>query len=127
LQGNFLALLAVTGEAPLARFSSTAALAPWVRTDGVALVALTRELSTQPQLLAPLDVTADGLYVPTACSWTGSLGPNQPGDAATTCNDWGSTANSGNGGEVEYSFHWFDEFQGSLTCEGEQPVLCFQN
>jgi hypothetical protein len=123
---DYLALLATTGESAIARFSVDSTSGTWVRPDGVLLAAKASDIAATLPLLAPLDVAADGTYVGTGTPWTGSLGTNLPGDATTTCNDWGSTANSGDGGQLEYTFHWFDEYRNSITCLAAEPVYCFQ-
>lgn len=127
----YLALLAVAGESPMARFPTAAGSAPWVRPDGVLVAAHAADLAgtgpTSTRLLAPIDVAADGTYVPGGFTWTGAVGgAGLPGDVTSTCNDWSSTANSGNGGQIEYTIHWADEYRNSLTCLGAEPVFCLQ-
>jgi hypothetical protein len=126
--GNYLALLALDGERPLARFSIDPGLPTWVRPDGVQLVASASQI-VNSTLLAPIDVTAERTYltyVTGGITWTGSLGPNLPGDLASTCNNWGSSEGSGHGGDIERTFLWVNEFQSSIDCHGAARVFCFQ-
>lgn len=124
LPGDYLALLAVDGEPPLARFSVDAGL-PWVRPDGVQLVTAASRI-VDSRILAPIDVTADKTYVAGGSTWTGSVGSNVAGDLAGTCNNWGSTAGSGDGGQIEYTFFWASEYQSSISCEAAARVYCFE-
>ena len=125
LPGSYLALLAVDGETPLARFSIDPGLPTWVRPDGVQVVTAASQIAST-RILAPIDVAADKTYVAGGITWTGSQGSNVPGDLASTCNNWGSTTGSGDGGQIEYTFLWANEYKSSIGCQGAARVFCFQ-
>lgn len=123
---DYLALLAVAGERPIARFSTASGSLPWVRPDGVLIVAQASDMVSAAPLMAPIDVAADGTYWPGGFTWTGAGADNLAGDPSSTCGDWSSTANSGNGGQIEYTIHWLDEYRNSLTCLADLPVFCLR-
>jgi hypothetical protein len=125
---NYLSLLAVNGQAPLGRFTVLSHSLPWMRPDGVAIVAQASDLGVSKPLLAPIDVAADGTYLPGGSTWTGSVGaPSIAAGSTSTCNDWASNAGSGNGGRFEDTINWSDEYRNSLICAEALPVYCLQN
>ena len=87
LPGTFRALVATTMQTAASRFS--AAGAPWVRVDGVPIVAQAPDLfgPSGPQLVTTLEIDEHGtaLYGPMII---GAPDVNTLGTAATTCDDY---------------------------------------
>jgi hypothetical protein len=87
--GTFRALLATTSATAISRFNTAGA--PWVRPDGVAIVAQAADLA-QGTLLAPIALTAAatslGLWSGVR---TGATAPDATGTIVSTCRDWAST------------------------------------
>jgi hypothetical protein len=82
----------------ISRFSTSGA--PWVRVDGVPIVALATDLrATFAELLAPLNQRADGTYVGNWNSlvWTGNNSNNAASLSTIMCNDWSSAGVDDNG------------------------------
>lgn len=87
LPGTFKALLATTGASAASRF--TTAGGPWVRRDGIPLVAQAADMFVASGVLvAPLNVTASGNYLGNNGGWSGGADPKQPG--TNTCSNWTS-------------------------------------
>lgn len=97
LPGTFEAFVATSTASAASRFDLGGA--PWVRPDGVSVVAAAAHL-TDRRLLAPIAVRADGTYAPQWSAWTGATSPLAIGTAETTCSDWtdGSAAGTGSWG-----------------------------
>ncbi len=92
LPGTFRALLAASGASAISRFSTVGAT--WVRRDGVPVVASASQLASG--FYAPLHVTAAGVYQGGFQVWVGAASFAAAGTMATTCNNWTSTAGTGN-------------------------------
>jgi hypothetical protein len=133
--GTYLALLALSTEAAAARFDVSKA--PWVRPDGVPLVARARDLfdtSSMPDtlMLAALTATADGSYFSRAHVWTGAPKTDAPGDLASTCGDWLSTVGqTGASGESSLALAatipgFFGYNATRVPCAETLPVYCLQ-
>lgn len=102
LSGSFRAFLATSTAPAASRFS--AAGAPWVRVDGIPIVAQAADLLTPGgKLLAPLQVTSTGSYLFNHGGWSGSASPTGLGTPESTCNDWRTLAGSAIAGRVQYS------------------------
>ena len=87
--GSFRALLATSTAAAISRFSTSGA--PWVRPDGVAIVAQAADLR-HGTLLAPIALTAAGTSIgPWSGVHTGASTPDATGSILGTCRDWAST------------------------------------
>ena len=89
LPGTYRAFLATTQASGMSRFDVGGA--PWVRVDGVVLAATGTDFAAG-KWLAPLNVTARGVYVANRGVWVGAPGPSALG--TSTCNDWNPTAPS---------------------------------
>ena len=88
LPGAYKALVATDGASAISRFDLNGP--PWVRPDGVAIVARAADLA-DGKLIAPLDVHADSKGDADVFSfWTGAPTPGVPGSRETTCNAWTS-------------------------------------
>ncbi len=96
LPGTYKALLATTAASAASRFDYGNGTLPWVRPDGIPLVAKAADLMTGNLLAAP-EVLADGTQatsgtlVSTGIPLANSL---QPGGLSDTCQNW--TSNSSN-------------------------------
>jgi len=131
LPGTFVALVATT-TAPASSRLSTAGL-PWVRTDGVPIVAAAADLfaSAGPQLIAPLDANNRGDSWPQQIS-TGAPDLHSLGTATTTCHDYtdGSAATGRiRGDNTSPGVRMFggnEAFQGFDRCDGSTSIYCFQ-
>ncbi len=88
LPGTYKALLAVEGASASSRFSFAGA--PWVRPDGVAIVEKASDLATD-LLMAPIGVSAGGLYLGNLGVWVGASSLSDAG-SESTCASW--TSNS---------------------------------
>lgn len=102
LTGTFRALMATSTASPASRFSTAGA--PWVRLDGIPLVAAAADLfAANGRLIAPLQVTPQGFYLGNEGAWTGSANPLTPGTDASTCSDWTTGTGTGTMGGVLFS------------------------
>jgi hypothetical protein len=88
--GSYKALLATESASAASRFSMTGVA--WVRPDGVAVVDKASDLATD-LLLAPLNVTAGGMYLGNYGIWVGANNLSDPG-SGSTCSSWTSNSNS---------------------------------
>jgi cysteine-rich repeat protein len=116
--GVFLAMLATSTASPASRFNLSGA--PWVRLDGVQLVANAADMfAPNGRMLAALDLTSAGTFVLNQSGWSGTTSPQAAGTIATTCRDWTSSAATDNGiaGRVQYSY-----FVGMQTYDN--PLAC---
>jgi hypothetical protein len=126
LPGTFLAFLATTTASAASRFDLTGP--PWVRTDGVSLVARASDLATG-KVMAPLSVGANrsaprDVYD----AWTGADSPTQP---ATTdnCQNWTSksAALSAVTGAPSFSgIDWFSNGKRRCDVATFTGIYCFQ-
>lgn len=89
LPGTFKALLATPSMSPISRFDISSGSLPWVRPDGIPVVAVAADLANG-KLIAPIDLGADGKVSGGFQVWTGSTLPNLKGTLATTCQGWTS-------------------------------------
>jgi cysteine-rich repeat protein len=118
LTGTFKALLATSSSSAASRFSDGL---PWVRLDGVLIVNTPSELfSGTAYLLAPLQLTADGVYRRNSGGWSGSAYISSTG--THTCNDWTSSlaTDFGVSGRAQ-----FGTLQEALGYDGEGPCNQF--
>ena len=126
LPGNYRALVATEGASAVSRFDLHGR--PWVRPDGVALVARAADLATG-RLMSPFNVHADSTQEGTAFGfWTGAAAPSTPGTPDTTCNGWTSSAPVvhgivGRNMNIEPG-SWFDILP--VTCNLPARVYCLQ-
>jgi hypothetical protein len=89
LPGSYRAFLATSSVSALSRFDLTGP--PWVRVDGIPVVASAADLATRP--LTSISVRATGTYLGRGFVWTGiSTDPSSPSTAALTCRDWSSVS-----------------------------------
>jgi uncharacterized repeat protein (TIGR02543 family) len=90
LSGSYKALLATESASAASRFSTTGAT--WVRRDGVAVVGKASDLGTD-LLLAPVNITAGGMYMENYGIWVGANSLSDVG-SGETCSSWTSTSSS---------------------------------
>jgi hypothetical protein len=125
LPGSFAAFLATSKASAVSRFDLGGG--PWVRTDGVALVAKATDLAAG-KVVAPLMLGADGqLPMGVYDVWTGSTSPSQPG--TDTCRDWSSNDGAllGNTGAPAFSgVDWFSNGRRYCNSTSFTGVYCFQ-
>ena len=126
LPGAYKALVATDGASAISRFDLNGP--PWVRPDGVAIVARAADLA-DGKLIAPLDVHADSKGDADVFSfWTGAPTPGVPGSRETTCNAWTSISADvraiiGRNSNIEPG-SWFDLV--ATRCDATGRVYCFQ-
>ena len=120
LSGSFKALLAIDWASALSRFNISGP--PWVRPDGVLIAEKPSDLAGQ--LLAPIDVTADGRSLSNSGVWTGAADSASASQA--NCANWTSRGASGQGTDTVHSGGaWF--FREPLRdCESAASVYCLQ-
>jgi hypothetical protein len=137
--GTYQALLALTTEAASVRFTPPAytSTLPWVRPDGVEVVAQPADLfNTSPAIdtliLAPIDVTAAGTYGGRGTAWTGADDPNSVAAGGSNCGDWVSTGGA-NGVFAEdyisrlgFDPSFFNYNAQVANCTTAKPVYCLQ-
>ena len=127
LSGTFRAMLATSTASMASRFSTTGA--PWVRVDGIPLVAAATDMfAANGRLIAALDLTSAGTFLLNYGGWSGSTSPQTPGTLATTCNDWTSTSGNGIGGRVQWTdFASMQAFDNPEACSNPSTHLyCLQ-
>jgi hypothetical protein len=137
--GTYQALLALTSEAASVRFTPPAytSTLPWVRPDGVEVVAQPADLfdtspATDTLILAPIDVTAAGNYGGRGSAWTGANDPNSLASGGSNCSDWVSTG--GANGEFAENYvsrlgfvpSFFNYDAQVANCTTAKPVYCLQ-
>lgn len=101
LSGTFRAMLATTTASAASRFSNAGG--PWVRLDGIPIVAQASDMfSASGVLVAPLQLTAQGNYLGNYGGWSGSADPQKPG--TDTCSNWtnGTSGSKGDSGRVGF-------------------------
>jgi len=115
LPGTYKALLATESASAVSRFNLAGT--PWVRTDGVPLVAQAADLATGT-LVSALSVNADGVtYEVDEVAWTGATSPDAVGTAETTCESWTNSTDSQEGSEGHCkSMSLFFSANRSRTC-----------
>jgi len=126
LSGSFRALLATDGASAASRFDSTGA--PWARRDGTALA------STASGLLS--DAFWDSAVIETAAAsqtslfgyniWTGAASLTTAGTAATTCNNWSSTAGTSTSGRLSRTRVVSLLTDATSSCSVARHVLCLE-
>ena len=90
LPGSYKALLALNGASAVSRLNLAGP--PWVRTDGVPVVAKAQDLAVK-KLLASIGVSATQVHhAKFALVWAGATSPGEPGTAESTCAAWSSDA-----------------------------------
>jgi hypothetical protein len=121
---TYVAFLATSTTPAINRVSLSGA--PWKRTDEVLVVATPGDLATG-NLLAPIDLAADGITYESPQMWTGGVDPMTAGTA--TCNDWKSSLPTVNG-QFGYPHativpDWFNS--GTLTCDNAYGwIMCIE-
>jgi hypothetical protein len=126
--GTFRALLATEEASAASRFDSAGP--PWVRPDGVPLVAPGVDLFTAQLLDAPLGVSPDGAtYYGNFGVWTGAESPTSPSNG-TSCANWtdGTAATSGSAGRsgMTPQYLWFAN-SGDAPCNSDHMLIyCLQ-
>lgn len=124
LSGAFLAFAATSNASAASRFNLAGA--PWVRPDGVRIVAAAADLVAQLRpLLAPIALHADGSPADRYWAWVGSHTPSGAGTA--TCSDWtdSTAAASGAVGAVGSGEDWLSG-TATLTCDKPAQVYCLE-
>jgi hypothetical protein len=92
LPGTYLALLSTPTASAISRFDTS--LGPWVRPDGVQIVATGRDMATFTLISPPcLDATGTS-YMGNYGTAAGATGPNDTGLATTTCKNWSDKTSS---------------------------------
>jgi hypothetical protein len=124
LAGSFRALLATTRASAMSRFDLDGA--PWVRPDGVSVVATAGDLAAG-KLLAPPTLLASGVHPGGTSVWTGAPNPAVPG-GEETCSDWKSQVAEDPGlfGYADSLNFWFTSNMRESCAEGHR-VYCFQD
>jgi hypothetical protein len=111
---KYIALLAGSGMPASSRLDLTGP--PWQRADGVFVVATAADLASG-NLLAPIDLDADGSMYASRAVWSGAADLVSKGDA--TCGDWmtPTSASSSHYGYPNFGDNpdWFNS--GTLTCD----------
>ncbi len=94
LAGTFKALVSATTAAAASRFSTAGP--PWVRADGIPIVASAADLFAPggPVLLAALDVDAFGTTYTSGAMTTGGTSLTSPSSASLDCNDFTAAPSS---------------------------------
>jgi hypothetical protein len=131
LPGTYAALVATSSATAASRFSTAGS--PWVRTDGVQIVASAANLfaSSGPILLAPLDIDAKGSVMPTgseAFVMTGATSFDTLATSATNCSDFTDGSSSDNhlgiaDGSLSDNRFAYTEI---LPCNWASGVYCLQ-
>jgi hypothetical protein len=123
LPGTFVAWLSTSTSNIADRLAGSRG---WLRTDNVPVLDSLDALAMKFEIFAPIDHDASGVRVPFAnlAVWTGtdSIGRVFGGG---TCNDWASTAVTGETGELSAGDFVFTE-QGSLSCANDAHLYCFE-
>jgi len=123
---TFLALLPVLGSAAVARFDTGGA--PWVRVDGVPIVATASDLPIS-RLAAPLNRLPDGSAIVATGfprTWTGEASPAAV-PATAPCQDWVSSMLTESTGCGEENFATADFFTGcGAACSTMQRLYCLE-
>jgi hypothetical protein len=123
--GSFKALLAGSLASAASRFDLAGP--PWVRSDGVAVVARAADIAVGKRLEAPLMLTTTGAVGPTS-AWTGAYSPGEV--AARNCNDWSDRSFNmiGLGGRTTTAGEaWFFNVQGAQECAVKRAIYCLEN
>ncbi|BDG08565.1 hypothetical protein AMPC_16780 [Anaeromyxobacter paludicola] len=133
LTGSYKALVATSTASAISRFDLTGA--PWVRPDGVQVAATPSDLASG-NLLAPLNLWADGSYRQPFRAWSGSAIPAAIGSIATTCSDWTDATLAWHGAygspdftsASAYEYPAMSFFGGGFTgqCDWFASVYCLQ-
>jgi hypothetical protein len=113
---RFIALLATSNASAVSRVSLTGL--PWRRADQVLVVADPADLATG-NLLAPIDLSADGMQYASRAVWSGAADVASKASDGYACNDW-MTAVNASGSYFGYpnfgaNPDWFNS--GRLTCD----------
>jgi len=113
---TFVALMATSGAPAISRVNLTGP--PWRRPDQVLVVANAADLAAG-NLLAPIDLTADGMTYAARAAWTGAMDVGSKASDGYACNDW-TIATSGASSYFGYTDFaitpdWFNS--GRLTCD----------
>ena len=119
---GYLAFAATTIASAASRFDP--APGPWVRLDGIPLAA-TGAATLSFELDTPINRDSSGA-ISDIHVWTGQTEPIVLATLAGDCQDWSSTsaADSGGTGKSSSSTSGFDD--GTVTCDSQLPVYCFQ-
>jgi hypothetical protein len=126
LEGEFLAWVADAGEAANARYGVSGGT--WARVDGVQLAIDRRTFVIRSAFVAPIAVTAGGVYLDDVGVWTGLPEASswlQPGTAETTCSGFSEAAETARTARSSSS-----SYQGTgvspSTCNQRHHVFCVE-
>jgi predicted small lipoprotein YifL len=121
--GSFKALLSTSTASAISRFDTAGA--PWVRADGLPLLASAKSFESAAYLDTAPGVRLDGSVQPTFTVIPfGAQTFDTPGSLGTTCNDWTTLS-------VIISAQGFTPWDtgprmAATTCNQSLPVLCLQ-
>ncbi len=123
LTGTYRAMLATSTASAVSRLAMTGT--PWVRLDGIPIVAAPGDLATK-QLLAPLSLKADGQTYYGQKVWSGATQPTLT--SSSTCVNWTVSAAASGGHHTQASNGPGTFFTESYTepCSTALPVYCFE-
>jgi hypothetical protein len=125
---TFLALMATNTASAASRFNLAGL--PWKRVDNVFVFANAGDLIVGGgQIIAPIDLIANGTQYASPDTWSGSTDPNTAGTDATTCRNWTSASSSDTGREgapfAAIAPRWFSNFSSACTYTFDH-LLCFE-
>jgi hypothetical protein len=118
LSGSFLALLATSTTSAASRFNFQVGTLPWVRVDGVPVVASAADLfKSSPLLETSINVSASGKYSAAVIAWTGAATTTSVTMGNNNCSDWSTGMAGATAGEPTSTSSAFFSFG---------PVVCWQ-
>jgi hypothetical protein len=131
--GTFKALMASTSPATTAIARMNLSGTPWVRPDGVPVVAAAADLNVaEPVLLSAPQVTASKKYGGNVWVWTGATSATATPTAATSCTpsggaSWtGAATFTGAMGETFFADYWYFYGFSSSDCDYAAPIYCLE-
>jgi len=131
--GTFKALMASTSPATTAIARMNLSGTPWVRPDGVPVVAAAADLNVaEPVLLSAPQVTASKKYGGNVWVWTGATSATATPTAATTCTPSGAASWTGGDpatgymGETFFADYWYFYSASTSNCNSAAPVYCLE-
>jgi hypothetical protein len=125
LQGEFLALLAMTAASAASRFADSPPGAVWRRVDGVTLNAPGVDLFGDDLLRAPLNVSSRGEYLgydTLGIVLTGASSPRAVPDVSQNCENWTTIEVQAHAGVAVRVEDWFFGVDGS--CNVGSRIYC---
>ena len=125
--GTYLAALATTTSTIASRFDLNGP--PWIRPDGQLIAPTAAGVFSDPIHVAAIDIGTDQLNASVFHHYTGARSPFDVGTAATTCDDWTSTA-SAQSGWIGYSTQTRNDLIWGYTPEPcdlvDKDLICLQ-